>query len=298
MIEDEDYMKLKHITTFLFIACLSGPQLASADPSYVSDVIYARKDGMALTYDIIRPENPNGAAVIFMMSGGWYSSWTPPSRMAESFSDMLNAGFTMIPVYHGSAPKYKIPDAVQDVSLATLHIKENADDYGIDVNRIGVTGGSAGGHLSLMVGLAKEQVAASSVANDGSMDASLAAIVAYFPPVDFRQSESEAAGIVNEVSMEELYSRFPALSFEEDLIPSVSPITFVDQNDPPTLLIHGDADPLVHVSNSVVMNKKLTENSVETDLIIIPGGKHGFGGDNSVRANQARLEWFKTHLLD
>lgn len=74
MIEDEDYMKLKHITTFLFIACLSGPQLASADPSYVSDVIYARKDGMALTYDIIRPENPNGAAVIFMMSGGWYSS--------------------------------------------------------------------------------------------------------------------------------------------------------------------------------------------------------------------------------
>jgi len=204
----------------------------------------------------------------------------------------------MIPVYHGSAPKYKIPDAVQDVNLATLHIKENAEVYGIDVNRIGVTGGSAGGHLSLMVGLAKEQVAASSGANDGSVDASLAAIVAYFPPVDFRQSESEAAGIVNEVSMEELYSRFPALSFEEDLIPSVSPITFVDQSDPPTLLIHGDADPLVHVSNSVVINKKLTENSVETDLIIIPGGKHGFGGENSVRANQARLEWFKTHLLN
>jgi dipeptidyl aminopeptidase/acylaminoacyl peptidase len=149
-----------------------------------------------------------------------------------------------------------------------------------------------------MVGLAKEQVAASSSANEGSVDASLAAIVAYFPPVDFRQSESEAAGIVNEVSMEELYSRFPALSFEEDLIPSVSPIMFIDQSDPPTLLIHGDADPLVHVSNSVVMNKELIDNNVETDLIIIPGGKHGFGGDNSVRANQARLEWFKTHLLN
>jgi dipeptidyl aminopeptidase/acylaminoacyl peptidase len=46
------------------------------------------------------------------------------------------------------------------------------------------------------------------------------------------------------------------------------------------------------------MNKELIDNNVETDLIIIPGGKHGFGGENSVRANQARLEWFKTHLLN
>jgi len=290
-------MSTKHLITILLAGCLLATQMVSAEVKHISDVIYGRKDGMALTYDVIQPENANGAAIIFMMSGGWYSSWTPPSRLTESFGDMLEAGFTMIPVYHGSAPKYKIPDAVKDVNLATLHIKENAEKYGINANRIGVAGGSAGGHLALMVGLASELVAASSSSDDESIDASLAAIVAYFPPVDLRQNESEALGIVNEVPMEELYSRFPALTFEEELIPSVSPITFVDRTDPPTLLIHGDADPLVHVSNSIVMNKKLIENDIETDLVIIPGGKHGFGGQNSVRADAARLEWFKTHLL-
>ena len=122
-------MSTKNLITILLAGCLLATQMVSAEVKHISDVIYGRKDGMALTYDVIQPENANGAAIIFMMSGGWYSSWTPPSRLTESFGDMLEAGFTMIPVYHGSAPKYKIPDAVKDVNLATLHIKENAEKY-------------------------------------------------------------------------------------------------------------------------------------------------------------------------
>ena len=76
----------------------------AAEVSYISDVIYGRKDGMALTYDVLQPENANGAAIVFMMSGGWYSSWGAPETRATQFADMLEAGFTMIPVYHGSAP--------------------------------------------------------------------------------------------------------------------------------------------------------------------------------------------------
>ena len=270
---------------------------ANAQLTIEADVIYGRKDGMALTYDVIKPENANGAAVIFMMSGGWYSTWSAPERVALRFADLLEAGFTVIPLYHGSAPRYKIPDAVNDVNLATIHIKGHAADYGVDPERIGVTGGSAGGHLALMVGLATEHVQASAAADDEALDASLAAIVAYFPPVDFREEEATAAGIINEVTQEELYSRFPALIFDEELIPAVSPINYVDPSDPPTLLVHGDADPLVHISHSIVMNDELKSNNIESDFLVIEGGKHGFRSENSSIANSARLAWFEKHLL-
>ena len=284
-----------------WFACCALPLFcvaANAQLTIEADVIYGRKDGMALTYDVLKPENANGAAVIFMMSGGWYSSWSPPERVALRFAELLEAGFTVIPLYHASAPRYKIPDAVNDVNLATLHIKSHATEYGVDPDRIGVTGGSAGGHLSLMVGLASEQVQAAAATTEGELDVSLGAIVAYFPPVDFREEEATAAGIVNEVTQEELYSRFPALIFDEDLIPAVSPITYVDPTDPPTLLIHGDADPLVHISHSVAMSEELKSNNIESDFLVIEGGKHGFRRENSAIADSARLAWFEKHLLD
>ena len=268
----------------------------AAEVSYISDVIYGRKDGMSLTYDVLQPKNANGAAIVFMMSGGWYSSWGAPETRANQFADMLEAGFTMIPVYHGSAPLYKVPDAYSDVDMAVRHIKANAETYQIDSNRIGLTGGSAGGHLSLMVGLNSDSGKADARNPVMQQDNTVATIVAYFPPVDFRLDQAEAQGIINEVEQEELMQRFPALGFDEAMIPMMSPITHVDSNDPPILLIHGDADPLVHVTHSHAMLATLKKFDVPSELIVISGGKHGFGGENAKIANAARLEWFEKYL--
>ena len=268
----------------------------AAEVSYISDVIYGRKDGMALTYDVLQPENANGAAIVFMMSGGWYSSWGAPETRANQFADMLEAGFTMIPVYHGSAPLYKVPDAYSDVDMAVRHIKANADTYQIDSHRIGLTGGSAGGHLSRMVGLNSDSGKADARNPVMQQDNTVATIVAYFPPVDFRSDQAEVQGIINEVEQDELMQRFPALDYDEAMIPMMSPITHVDSNDPPVLLIHGDADPLVHVTHSHAMLATLKKFEVPSELIVISGGKHGFGGDNAKIANAARLAWFEKYL--
>jgi acetyl esterase/lipase len=208
----------------------------------------------------------------------------------------LEAGFTMIPVYHGSAPLYKVPDAYSDVDMAVRHIKANADTYQIDSNRIGLTGGSAGGHLSLMVGLNSDSGKADARNPVMQQDNTVATIVAYFPPVDFRPDQAEAQGIINEVEQDELMQRFPALDYDEAMIPMMSPITHVDSNDPPVLLIHGDADPLVHVTHSHAMLATLKKFDVPSELIVISGGKHGFGGENAKIANAARLAWFEKHL--
>ena len=121
------------------------------------DVIYGHKDGMALTYDVIAADNPNGAGVLFMVSGGWFSSWRPPEeRIAGGIKALLDAGFTIFAIHHGSAPRFKVPEAVSDVRAAVRHVHVHAADYGVDAKRLGVFGGSAGGHLSLMLGLNAE----------------------------------------------------------------------------------------------------------------------------------------------
>ena len=131
----------------------------SAPPAVdiMPDVVYGHKDGMALTFDVLKPKaNANGAAVIFMVSGGWVSSYSPPQQAATRFQELLNKGFTVIAVRHGSSPKYFIPEIVADVRRAVRFIRFNAKRWGIDANRLGVFGGSAGGHLSLVLGTASD----------------------------------------------------------------------------------------------------------------------------------------------
>ena len=258
-----------------------------ADVTIKSDVVYGHKDGLALIYDVIKPDNANDAAIVFMMSGGWFSRWTPAELVSQRFEDMLDAGFTVIPVYHGSAPRYHVPDAYSDVSRAIRHIKLRAQQHGIDPDRIGVTGGSAGGHLSLMVGLDADAGDPNSDDEVMRQDNSVAAVVAYFPPVVLRQLAGPGSWS----------ERFPALNFDPEKADSISPILHADPDDPPTLLIHGDADGLVGIENSVMMQEEFQSKNVESQFITIPGGGHGFQGDDAQLADSARLEWFKKHLL-
>lgn len=272
------------IPAVLLLGCLTLAKTVLADVEIKRDVVYGHKDGMALVYDVIRPENPNGAAVAFMMSGGWFSRWSPPETLAEGFfSDMLAAGFTMIPVYHGSAPRFKVPEAYADVSRAIRHIKLHAEEHGFDPGRLGVTGGSAGGHLSLMIGLDADSGDAE--ARDPVMrgDNHVATVVAYFPPVDLRPITGPN-------------DRFPALDFSPELSESISPILHADADDPPTLLIHGDADDLVPISESEDLYAEFQQQGVEAEFVTIPGGQHGFRGENAVKADQLRLEWFQEYL--
>lgn len=276
-------MKMLRLVSVLLLSIFFSA-VSIADVAIKADVVYGHKDGMALVYDVLQPANANGAAVVYMVSGGWFSVWAPPENRARQFSDLLDAGFTVIPVHHGSAPRYYVPEAYSDVSRALRHIKLHAAEHGIDPARIGVTGGSAGGHLSLMLGLNSDKGTTDATdeilrhAND------VAAVVAYFPPVDLREITGPS-------------ERFPALNFEKEKAAQISPILLADPSDPPTLLIHGDADDLVNISNSVIMHEEFKKQNVVSEFITIPGAGHGFRGADAELAAAARLDWFRKHLL-
>ena len=271
---------LKSMIASLALLIATAP---AADVSITPDIVYGHKAGMALVYDVLKPSEGNGAAVLFMVSGGWFSRWAPPEERQRQFAYLLDAGFTVIPVHHGSAPRFKVPEAVADVRRAVRHVRANAERFGIDPNRLGVMGGSAGGHLSLMLGLASDAgdpEAEEPVQRESNR---IHAVVAYFPPVDL----SGAAG-PNE--------RFPALDFDPTLAADVSPINFVSADDPPVLMIHGDQDRLVPLANSERMQAALSEVDVANKVVVIEGAGHGFRGPDRNRAQRETVAFFQTHL--
>ena len=248
------------------------------------DVVYGHHDGMANVYDVIRPAKPSGAAVLYMVSGGWFSRWAAPETRIAQFRPLLDAGITVIPVHHGSAPRFKVPEAHADVKRALRHVSLNAASYGIDAKRLGVFGGSAGGHLSLMLGLNGDD--GDPAATDPVLrgPARIKAVVAYYPPVDLRRMTGP-----NE--------RFPALDFPNEQAAGISPILFVDAKDPPTLIIHGDADTLVPIASGKSIHESLKQAGARTEMITIVGGDHGFTEPaHRAEAGTAMAKWFRENL--
>jgi len=282
------------LSVMLLAVCAIAQATVQSQIEIIPDVVYGHKDGLALTFDVLKPKsNANGAAVAFMVSAGWVSSYTPPQQMTVRFKELLDKGFTVIAVRHGSSPKYVIPEIVSDVRRAIRFIRYNAKQWGVDPNRIGVFGGSAGGHLSLVLGTTADNGDATAKEEFMKESNRVASVVAYFPPVDLRP----LARGVNPAPAGGVRDRFPALNFEKEKAPDYSPILHVSPDDPPTLLIHGDKDLLVPVSNSRAIYEAFQKNNVKTQLIIIEGAGHGFRGEDAKRASDAMVSWFEQTLL-
>jgi acetyl esterase/lipase len=145
------------LPALILTVCVAAQAIVQPSVEIIPDVVYGHKDGLAMTFDVLKPKaNANGAAVIFMVSGGWVSNYSPPQQAALRFKDLLDKGFTVISVRHGSSPKYLIPEIVSDVRRAVRFIHHNAKQWGVDPNRMGVFGGRAGGPLTAAIPTGKK----------------------------------------------------------------------------------------------------------------------------------------------
>lgn len=285
-------MSRKSILCFvLLLLCGKGEQpVLAGDVSIRGDVVYGHKAGMALTFDVIQPENPNGAGILYMVSGGWVSFWIPPQGLVRAerstpnwFEVLIDHGYTIFVVRHGSSPYFKVPDAVADVRRAVRFIRLHAADFNVDPNRLGVFGASAGGHLSLMLGTASDTGNPQSADPVERVSNRVQAVVAIFPPTRIDE-------------FFKLKEQFPALDFPVEKADSVSPLLHVSSDDPPTLLIHGDKDELVPIDQSERIEAAFRNAKVPTELMVVPGAGHSFNQKEQIQAQNRMLEWFNTHL--
>lgn len=113
-------------------------------------VVYGQRNGKPLTLDVVHPEKPNGIGIALMVSGGWKSG-RPGETPTWLMAPLLRRGYTIFAICHISQPDATIMEIIDDVHHGVRFVRYHAEDYGIDPDRIGVTGGSAGGHLSLML---------------------------------------------------------------------------------------------------------------------------------------------------
>ena len=130
-----------------------------------TDVIYGHKYALAMTLDVLQPKKGNGAGVVWIVSGAWHSGVFPPEAGFSStypyaaFFDcraLLDKGFAVFFVRHGDGSRFLLPEIVDDVRRSIRFLRLNAKKYGVDPERLGALGGSAGGHLALMLAAAAD----------------------------------------------------------------------------------------------------------------------------------------------
>ena len=296
---------------FVLLAPASAPVvLAADDPGFdrVEDVIYGRKSGMALTMDVFRPrKGGNGLGLIQVVSGGWYSSRDNISP--GGLKPFLDRGYTVFAVVHGSQPRFTIPEAVADLNRAVRFVRLHAADYAIDPDRLGIFGGSAGGHLSLMVGTAGDLGDPKAKDPVDRVSSRVQAVACFFPPTDFLNYGKAGEDAIGRGTLHDYGAPF---NFEEidprtkrptpitdeakivAIARSISPINHVSPDDPPTLIVHGDADKLVPIQQAEILVDKLKADKVEARLITKPGAAHGWKGMEKDLGDFA--DWFDAHL--
>jgi acetyl esterase/lipase len=299
---------------FYQLLIIAFPFIVSAqDSAYTrTEIIYGRKDGMALTMIELKPTlHSNGKAIISLVSGNWVSSYNSLPYYIAGATGYVSRGFTVFMVMHGSQPRYTLPDEIADVKRSVRFVRYHAADYGIDPAHIGITGSSSGGHLSLMVATADDDRDLKSRDSVDHVSARVQAAAVFFPPTDFPHFgfpffDSTTEKILPAANFVAAAFDFKTLnpvtrlyvpvsdSVRLAYVKQLSPIYQVTSDDPPTFIIHGDADRIVPIQQSKSMIAKLNEANVPNKLIIVPGKGHGWA-DPSAELKQF-ADWFEKYL--
>jgi acetyl esterase/lipase len=294
----------------LFVVTSLPWRNAAADEPYVhtEDVIYRRKHGTALTMDVFAPaDNPNGAAIVLVVSGSWRSSHE--SIRPQFAAEYTKRGYTVFTVVHGSAPRFSLPEMIEDLHRAVRFVRSRSEQYHFDNDRIGITGASAGGHLSLMIGTTG--IAGDPEAKDpvDRLSSRVQAVACFFPPTDLLNYGLSGISILGADAAKGVRAPFDFQIYDEasrefvlvtdqerrmEIGRQVSPVYHVSADDPPTLIMHGDADRVVPLQQSRLIIEKFKEANVPCELTIKSGGAHGW--PDIASDVPAFADWFDKHL--
>ena len=246
-----------------------GTELASHTSKIERDIVYCTTDNVNLQLDLYFPKSFNGPtpAVIYVHGGAWTSGDKNPGSLANGFSYLLDAGFIVGSVDYRLAPEYHFPAMIEDVKCAIRFLRANAATYSINPDKIGAWGASAGGHLVSLLGV-----------TDPS---------AGFDVGQYLDQSSRVQTVVDMFGPEDLTTRFPKVDvnllanvFGSFSLAQGSPVTYITPDDPPFLILQGDADTVVPLNQSQEFYDKLTAAGVPAQLVIVHNGPHGLGAPN------------------
>jgi len=246
-----------------------------------SDVVYAERGDLELKLDLALPDGPGSMrpAMVCIHGGGWRSG----SRKAYQglIRKLARQGVVAASIEYRLTGVAPWPAQIEDVTSAIRFLATNATEYGIDAERMGVLGASAGGHLSLMAG---------AMPAERDETHRLRCIVNYFGPVDLVnvKNPEQVRGYLEPLIGGRLEDRTSQLKI-------ISPVTYIDRTDPPVLTFHGTADPLVRFNQAEILHAALRTARVPETLFPMKDIGHAIGGDTD--SQNAALKDFLTDYL-
>jgi acetyl esterase/lipase len=296
-------MSKKRFVSFILVVMLvfnTGVLFSqSAGFTRAEDVIFGRKDGMALTMDVFSPEQPRGIGVILLISGGWVSSHGMiDAQWKANIETLVKRGITVFAVVHSSMPEYKIPDIQKDVARAVRYIRYNANQWNVDPTRLGITGQSSGGHLSLLHAEAAAPADTSSKDPVDQVSSAVGAVACFYPPTDFLFFGSNGINVLASPRFQKFLAAFvddPSDSLKlAKAAEAVSPVKYISALMVPTLIIAGSADKLVPIEQSRIYIEKLKEFNIPCKLEIREGKDHGW--PDIAQDYNVIADWFELYL--
>ena len=280
------------VTAFVCVTACSAQEPVI---KHTKDLIYAKHDGVALTMDVLQPKKANGLGIIYIVSGGWKSTHSGIGSGAP-FTDR---GYTVFYVVHGSQPRFIVEEIVDDIHHAVRYIRCNAKKFNINPNKLGITGSSAGGHLSLMIattGGFKNGAAEDAM---GCTNSSVQAAAVFYPPTDYLNWSAEGDVAVGVGKLAAFSAAFGPGSLtaegRDSLGHKLSPIYHVNSKQTPVLIIHGDADGDVPIFQAYRFQNRCKEAGVICELQVVKGGGHG-GWPDVKKQQELLVDFFDKHL--
>ena len=249
------------------------PRRTETAPRLREGLIYSRVGAQALALDLALPASSGPHPIVLVFHGGGWSAGER-AHVRDDIATLAGLG------YAGAAIDYRLvdgsrgtsPAAVADARCAVRYLRRRADELGLDAERMGALGYSAGGQIALMLGTASDVAGLDGGCSDTGTSPAIRAAIGYFPPVDMRP-EAEFSRAADQV-----ITRFLGVTRRRDprAAALASPLVHVDGGDAATLLVHGTEDNVVPVGQSRMMRAALARVGVPVTFVEIPGARHGF----------------------
>ena len=284
------------LTAILPLSMIALPARAAEvsvpeDITFQRGVEYSNPGGESLQLDLAEPKTGSGPyPTILCIHGGGFRAGTRESYDKLCLT-LAGRGYVAATITYRLAPAHPFPAAVQDCKVAVRWLRANAAKYHINPTRIGVTGGSAGGHLAQFLGVT---AGVKEFEGEGNPEQSSAVncVVNFYGPSDFTKSYGKS------VDAAQVLPLFLGGNLEEKRREHIvaSPLYWVTPDAAPTLCVHGTNDDHVAYEQATWIVERLKASGVEAELLTMQGAGHGFKGADAENAEKALLEFFDAHL--
>jgi acetyl esterase/lipase len=262
---------------------------------FEKNIEYSNPDDQHLQLNMARPKEGAGPfpAVICIHGGGFRAG------TRDGFNglclQLAERGYVAVTVSYRLAPKYQFPAAVHDVKAAVRWMRANAEKYQIDPDRIGTTGGSAGGHLAQFLGVTSGVKKFEGDGGNAEYSSSVKCVVNFYGPSDFTKSYDAS------VDAKDVLPLFLGGNLEQEHRRHIesSPLYWVTPDAAPTLFVHGTKDAYVAHEQAEWIVERMKAADVEATLMTIEDGDHGFrtsSPDVKEKIEKARFEFLDKHL--